>query len=213
MFLCAPAAIPAVTRAQAGFELLELAPLFNDPRLQGQPQCFCDLVVRSDTPGQHLSDLTGLVFGTNDPASLSGWLGLNAALSNWNTRPQEFFKRVVATGGHLNSLEQIRQGRIDVASIDSNVLCSQSIAMEGLRIVHSVGPWPAQPVVVRSRLPTESKRRIRQALETCGPWPQWNFVGFRAQGEEQLEQVPAISSLLEINEVDSKGTAEMGFGG
>ena len=193
-FLCAPAAVPATMRAQAGFELLELAPLFHDERLQERPQCFCDLVVRADTPGRTLSDLKGLTFGTNDPSSLSGWLGLNAALKDIHTQPSQFFSRVVETGGHLNSLKQIHLGLIDVASIDSNVLRSQSISMQELRIVHSLGPWPAQPVVVRSSLQPELKRDIREALHTCGPWPEWHFVGFRHQGPEQLEQVPILAS-------------------
>ncbi|MEC9051227.1 MAG: PhnD/SsuA/transferrin family substrate-binding protein, partial [Actinomycetota bacterium] len=148
-FLCAPATVPASVRGQAGFELLGLAPLFDDDRYEGQPRCYCDLVVRGDAPAERLEDLRGGTFGYNDPASLSGWLGLSAELKRRGTSPEAFFGQLVQTGGHLGSLEALRSGEIQVASIDSNVHRAHPGAMDGLRVVDSVGPWPSQPVVVR----------------------------------------------------------------
>lgn len=193
-FLCAPAAVPDAVRTQGGFELLRLAPVFDDARYAGKPQCYCDIVVREDTPGTSLADLEGLTFGYNDRSSLSGWLGLSDALRTKQRTPEDFFGSLVQTGGHLTSLQQLRAQTIQVASIDSNVLRTHPGALDGLRIIDSVGPWPSQPVVVRSSLEPHTKERIKAALQTCGPWAEWGFVGFSDQEVSLLNQVPSAAS-------------------
>jgi ABC-type phosphate/phosphonate transport system substrate-binding protein len=192
-FLCAPAAVPAGVRRQGGFELLGLAPLFDDVRYAGHPLCFCAIVVREDTEGTSLNDLRGMTFGYNDMTSLSGWLGLSSELQTRQDRIETFFGGRVHTGGHLGSIKKLRDGSIQVASIDSNVLRSHPGALQGLKIVDSVGPWPAQPVVVRSTLAPQVKASIKQALCTCGPWSQWGFIGFRNQEFGRLQQVPSVA--------------------
>ena len=189
-FLCAPAAVPPSVREQGGFELLGLAPLFDDPRYADQPRCFCDLVLRQDHPAETLDDLRGVCFGYNDASSLSGWLGLAWELGHRQETPESFFGRLVQTGGHQSSLAALRDGGIDVASIDSNVLRTHPGSLTGLKVVASVGPWPSQPVVVRASLSPERKARVREALSALGPWPQWGFVGFRAQAGPELDAVP-----------------------
>jgi ABC-type phosphate/phosphonate transport system substrate-binding protein len=189
-FLCAPAAVPASIRQQAGFDLLGLAPLYDDPRYAGQPRCYCDIVVREDTAGSGLQATQGMTLGYNDTSSLSGWLGLSHELQKQQTRPERFFGQLIHTGGHLTSIERLLDGSIQVASIDSNVLRTHPGVMQGLRVIDSVGPWPAQPVVVRRSLDSTLKAQLRAALGTCGPWPQWSFIGFRPQDSTHLGQVP-----------------------
>ena len=106
------------------------------------------------------------------------------------TSPDDFFGAVVQTKGHLPSLDALRAGHIDVASIDSNVLCSQRENMSHLRVLDSVGPWPSQPVVVRQSMDDNEQDLLRQALAQCGPWPEFGFTRFGVQVEGDLEQVP-----------------------
>jgi hypothetical protein len=80
-----------------------------------------------------------------------------------------------------------------VASIDSNVLRTHPRSLKGLKIIDSVGPWPAQPVVVRSALKPYVKENLKLALRACGPWPPWGFIGFRPQESEQLQGVPTAA--------------------
>ena len=193
-FLCAPAAVPHSVRVQAGFELLGLAPLFDDHRYRDQPTCYCDLVVHEESAATCLDDLRGLRFGYNDTSSLSGWLGLATELVRRQTTPQDFFATLVQTGGHQTSLAEIREQAIDVASIDSNVLRTHPTSLRSLKVIDSVGPWPSQPVVVRSTLDARRKEHLKEALLTCGPWPQWGFVGFRPQTAEQLDAAPSAAN-------------------
>jgi ABC-type phosphate/phosphonate transport system substrate-binding protein len=192
-FMCAPACVPTHLRKEAGFDLLGLAPVFEDPRYHGKPCCYCDLVTRQGADFSILEDLRGSRFGFNDQASLSGWLGLSTRLESLNTHPNEFFGSVIHTGGHLHSLKALKEGTIDVASIDSNVLCSHGDSLQGLRVLDSVGPWPSQPVVVRLTMSEIERKSIKDALLTCGPWPEFGFTGFGHQKSEDLEQVPTAA--------------------
>jgi len=192
-FMCAPACVPAHLRKEAGFDLLGLAPVFDDPRYQEKAICYCDLVVRSDAIFSSLEDLRGRRFGFNDRVSLSGWLGLSTRLESMNTHPDEFFGSVVHTGGHLHSLKALKEGSIDVASIDSNVLCSHGDSLRGLRVLDNVGPWPSQPVVVRLTMTAKERQALKDALVLCGPWPEFGFAGFGSQKAEDLEQVPTAA--------------------
>ena len=193
-FLCGPAAVPSAVRTAGGFELLGLAPLFDDPRYAGKPTCFCDLVVRDDCDIGGLDDLQNKAFGYNDTSSLSGWLGLASALQQRGTRIPTFFASVTETGGHIASLRAVRAGSIDVASIDSNVLRTHPGILDGLRVVDSVGPWPSQPVVVRSTLSQQMKTKVKMTLTRCGPWMDIGFVGFRPQSYKDLDAVPSAKT-------------------
>ena len=194
-FLCAPASVPAAVRTAGGFELLELAPVFDDDRYGGFPTCFCDLMVRENSPYRDLQSLRGATFGYNDRVSLSGWLGVASRLRQNGVLVEDFFGKVLHTGGHLQSLTALERGEIDVASIDSNVLCTNPGIAEGLRRADTIGPWPSQPVVVRTGLQSERKRAIREALLSCGPYLDVGFIGFALQPEAALERVPSGPNL------------------
>ncbi len=196
-FLCGPAAVPAAVRKEAGFELLGLAPVFDDDRYGGEPTCFCDLVVREDCIHTGLDELQNMTFGFNDKSSLSGWLGLSSKLQQENKEIRTFFGAIIQTGGHMASIEALRDGRIDVASIDSNVLRTHPGILEGLKVIDSIGPWPSQPVVVRTSLHSHTKKKIGQALSRCGPWPDIGFVGFAPQSAENLKRVPSAREHLD----------------
>ena len=196
-FICAPACVALAGEPGGSVEPLGLAPLFDDPRHEDWPRCFCDLVVRRDDPAASLAELEGRRFGVNDPASLSGWLGVRDALGEVGVEPEAFFGAVVRTGSHLASLAALREGAIDVASIDSNALLlaqARGEALQGMRVSCSVGPWPAQPVVVHRDLAAPLKAALHHALSRCGPWPDYAFVGFRPQARADLWCVPGLSS-------------------
>lgn len=93
----------------------------------------------------------------------------------------------------MASLDKLRDGTIQVASIDSNVIRTHPGSLNGLSVIDSVGPWPAQPVVIRSNLPTHLKEQIKQALTTCGPWYDCGFIVFRSHELELLSQVPTAA--------------------
>ena len=166
-FMCAPSFVWLRDLRPPPVELLGVLPVFDDERNQGKPVYFCDVVVRNDAPIQGFSGLEGGTWAYNDACSLSGYYSLLDKLAE-SSADESFFDNIFCSGSHLNSIEAVLNGRADAAAIDSNVLRirfreAPTLSKE-LRVVESWGPYPIQPVVVSSALPTELKQRLRSAF-------------------------------------------------
>jgi phosphonate transport system substrate-binding protein len=153
-FICAPSV------RFLGGEVSVLPSLVpNDPRANGRAVYFADVVVRATSSFAKFDDLRGTTWAYNDPNSKSGWFSMLERAGS-----ADYFGRCVQSGSHLRSLEMVASGEADAAAIDSNVL--RLHARDDLRVVDSWGPFPIQPVVVRSGLDAETKKRVAQALLT-----------------------------------------------
>lgn len=164
--MCAPPYLTLRRSSRpAPVELLGCAPVFDDPRARGLPVYFADVVVRSEHPAQHLEDLRGAAFGFNDASSLSGLLALQWHLGG---DVRSFFGTSESTGSHDASLSAVADGSIDVASIDSNTLRLRRAAGDpgalAVRVLAGLGPYPIQPVVVRSTLTAQVKAQVLSRL-------------------------------------------------
>jgi ABC-type phosphate/phosphonate transport system substrate-binding protein len=196
-FLCAPTYLHLREREHPSAELLGVAPVFVDERARGKPVYYCDAIVRRGSSIRAFRDLKGGIWAYNDPCSLSGYGGLAGRLSSSETA-RSYFGRTIRSGSHPASVRLVADGGADAASIDSNVLrilLDRSPALQGeVRILESWGPYPIQPVVVRtglasalkvalrdSLLRTEADRRTRIELEAFG------LKRFVAVGEEDYD--------------------------
>lgn len=98
---------------------------------------------------------------------MSGYYSLLNKLAEVGT-DESFFGRVFRSGSHLSSMELVARGDVDSAAIDSNVLSMRLREVpelrERLRVIESWGPFPIQPVVVRSTLHPDMKQRLRESL-------------------------------------------------
>ena len=166
-FLCSPSYLylrslerPSVGLVPAGFA-------FRDNRARGEAVTFSDVVVRAGHRARDFGDLAGGTWGYNDDCSLSGYFSVLQKLAEigcaWS-----YFGRCVHTGSHDASIEAVLAGTIDAAAIDSTVLARArrerpELAWQ-LRVVESWGPFPVQPIVVRSALGPTWPARISHAL-------------------------------------------------
>jgi phosphonate transport system substrate-binding protein len=170
-FMCAPSFVWARELRPPPLELLGVLPVFDDERNLGRPVYFCDVVVRNDAPIHTFSELEGGSWAYNDACSLSGYYSLLNKLAE-SGADESFFDSVTCSGSHLNSIEAVLSGGADAAAIDSNVLRirlrEEPAIQEKLRVIESWGPFPIQPIVVRSALPPELKERLRTAFLTTG---------------------------------------------
>ena len=178
-FLCAPtycwlrdsrtksAAAASNRPSRSSVELVPAAPVFDDPRVEGRPVYLSDVVVRSSSSVSAFEQLRGKIWAYNDPCSLSGWLSLVRKLGE-PAAPARFFGSVVESGSHRESLRRVAAGEADAAAIDSNVLAlalrADAELGSRLRVIESWGPFPIQPVVVRSALDPVLKRRLARSL-------------------------------------------------
>jgi phosphonate transport system substrate-binding protein len=166
-FMCAPSFIWLRDLQPPPVELLGVLPVFDDERNQGQPVYFCDIVVRNDGPIHAFSELEGGSWAYNDACSLSGYYSLLNKLAE-SDLDERFFDNIFCSGSHLDSIEAVLGGEADAAAIDSNVLRMRlrevPVLRSKLRVIESWGPFPIQPLVVRSALATDLKQRLRAAF-------------------------------------------------
>jgi phosphonate transport system substrate-binding protein len=166
-FMCSPSFVWLRELRPPPVELLGVAPAFRDARTSGRPVYFCDVVVRRDAPIRSFAELRGRSWAYNDVCSLSGYYSLLDKLAGMGV-DEGFFGRVFCSGSHLHSIEAVVGGEADAAAIDSNVLSIRLGEVpelrEKLRVIESWGPYPIQPVVVRSALPAEQKEGLRASL-------------------------------------------------
>jgi phosphonate transport system substrate-binding protein len=168
-FVCGPS-FSLLRAAGRAVEIVNAAPVFDDPRNAGRPVYFSDVIVRRGHPAHSLPDLQSSVWAYNDRQSLSGWFRMLARLETlgFGREPDAFFSRVVASGSHLASIDLVVRGDADVSAVDSNTLLlarRREPSLDGrLRVLESWGPSPVQPIVARPGLPAELRERIAGAL-------------------------------------------------
>ncbi len=156
-FVCAPS-YALLKEAGSPVELLPVAPVFVDPRVEGQPVYFSDVVVRTGHPARRFEELAGGVWSYNDRYSRSGWQKMLDRLAEIGHAggPERFFGCLLQAGSHLRSIEFVAGAKADAAAIDSNTLWlsrRRDPTLPGrLRVIESWGPMPIQPVLARAGL-------------------------------------------------------------
>jgi phosphonate transport system substrate-binding protein len=165
-FLCSPGYVWMTDLQPPAVRLLAAAPVFDDPRTEGRPVYFSDVVVAHGSPAIGFEDLRGGTWAFNDPCSWSGYLNLLVRLRD--VGGAAFFRALRESGSHLQSVRLIATGEVDGAAVDSNALAvlrrrEPSLASR-LRILESWGPHPIQPIVVSSRMPSALADRIAASL-------------------------------------------------
>ena len=113
------------------------------------------IFAREATP---LHEFRGKIPAINAMDSMSGMLALKLVFAPCVTGG-EFFERAHLTGGHLNSLQAVREGRADVCAVDAVcVALAQKYRpqdLEGLVMIAQSPMVPSLPFVTRSRSPDQ----------------------------------------------------------
>jgi phosphonate transport system substrate-binding protein len=173
-FFCAPPYIWLRERPDPPVELVPFGLVFDDPRAGGRPVYFSDIVVRADHAARSFADLVSARWGYNDRESLSGYYSVIQTAAEHGA-DASFLGRVRDMGSHLASLRALRRGDIDAAAIDSVVLALRyrrdPALRTDLRVVHGLGPWPIQPIVMRQDLPTRLKAAMVAAVGSLAEAP------------------------------------------
>jgi phosphonate transport system substrate-binding protein len=166
--LCWICGLPYVHKADRGQPLeLCVAPVMQGIRYGDLPIYFSDVLVRNDSRFESFSDLEGATWAYNEPRSHSGFNLVCYHLARRGLT-LDYFSRLVEAGAHQAALRLIVSGEVSAAAIDSTVLEAElrsSPAFTSMvRIIDTLGPSPAPPWVISTRIPSGSRARIRQCL-------------------------------------------------
>jgi phosphonate transport system substrate-binding protein len=145
------------------------APVLAEPRYEGQPIYFSDVIVRRDSPFESFADLRGRSWAHSREDSFSGCL-----LARYHLREMmetaAFFGSVTYSGSNQKSIRAVVDGEVEAAAIDSHVLAverrNQPELDKQVRVIAVLGPSPIPPVVASTRLGSPLQARLREAI--CG---------------------------------------------
>jgi ABC-type phosphate/phosphonate transport system substrate-binding protein len=108
------------------------------------------IFARQATP---LHKFRGKIPAVNSMDSMSGLLALKLVFASY-AKGGEFFERKLITGGHLNSLKAVREGKADVCAIDAVCVALakkyRPEVLEGLVIIAQSPMVPSLPFVTRA---------------------------------------------------------------
>ena len=159
-FVCAPSF--RWLHARGTVELLPVA-VPSDPRANGRPVYFSDVIVPAFSPARSVGDLLQAEWVCNDTHSLSGFFSIQERLGKIEGAEPRFR----FSGSHLQSIALIAAGVAEAAAIDSNALRLELARKPELaakiRVLEGWGPRPMQPTVVRTSLDP----RIKNAIAAC----------------------------------------------
>lgn len=150
-----------------------------------------------------LPEFAGSIAAVNTPDSMSGMLAMKLVFAPL-AQGGRFFAKAVQTGGHLNSLEAVRQGRADVCAIDC--VCvglarkHRPQALEGLVEISRSPAVPGLPLVTR----TGDVRALRTALHAAFADPALKdareallLAGYSVLEPSAYDRIPALESEME----------------
>jgi ABC-type phosphate/phosphonate transport system substrate-binding protein len=116
---------------------------------------------------QPLSAFRGACAAYNNPDSMSGRLALQLVFAPL-AQSGEFFARAIETGGHVSSMQAVREGRADVCAIDAVCVALakryRPDCLEGLVEIARSPHVPGLPYVTRSGNPLELLAALEAAF-------------------------------------------------
>jgi ABC-type phosphate/phosphonate transport system substrate-binding protein len=150
----------------AGRVTLIATPHYELPGCDG-PYHRSFVVVRTDDPARDLRDLRGRQLALNLWDSNSG-MNLLRALVAPLAEDGRFFGAIELTGGHVNSLAAVADGRADAACIDcvtfGLLARHRPDAVAPVRVLAETQPSPSLPFITRQDAPTDEVAALRAAL-------------------------------------------------
>jgi phosphonate transport system substrate-binding protein len=179
---------------------------------------------RVDSGIESLDDMKGKVFGFGDPNSTSGYLipSIEIPQSGYSMKPGEYFKDVVFTGGHEQTIVAVFNGDINagvtwadglgewVDGYNSGALRKAADAglvdMTQIREIWRSRLIPEGPIVLRKDLPEKVKLKVTGLLASMPSMDMECAYGFMAGEVKGIAPVDhdAYLSIIEARKAKSQ---------
>ncbi len=138
------------------------------PQAYGDTVYYSYIIVAKDSPIRSFEELRGKQFAFTDPLSNTGKLVPTYMLARMHETPKTFFKRIVFTKSHDNSIKAVAQGIVDGAAVDSLIWeylnATNPEFTAHTRIVKKSPPYAIPPVAVPRTLSPKLKSKLKQAF-------------------------------------------------
>jgi len=129
------------------------------------------IVVRKDSGLKNFDDLRGKKFAFVDKKSTSGYLFPRIMMADLGvTKLEDYFSHVVFLDDHISSIISIYNGYVDGGVVSSFVFDSPEAKkyQKDLTVIMETGDIPISCFIVRSDLPEEDVKKIKDAFLDIG---------------------------------------------
>lgn len=178
---------PLLTRLRGQATIL-LTPVYDLPGCDG-PMHTAFFIVRDDAAIRSLAQLRGKTIAINSLMSNTG-MNLPRATIAPLAEGQAYFGRRVITGSHTASIEQVADGRVDVAAIDCVTDAvfrrHRPDLMRRVRVLAETVRSPSLPFVTAAATAPQTAEALRDALRALVGSPAAR--GIRISGFEALDE-------------------------
>ncbi|MFA9240465.1 MAG: phosphonate ABC transporter substrate-binding protein [Candidatus Paceibacteria bacterium] len=153
--------VEAHTRANAEALVMEVDAESGLPGYKGI------IITKKDSGLNTLEDIKGKTWAFTSSQSTSGTLVPMVMFSKTGINPQEYFSKVLYSGGHEASILSIKAGKVDAAStndLDYNRGLGKAWNEKDFNIIWTSDLIPGSPMAARADLPASLKTAIKDAF-------------------------------------------------
>ncbi len=134
------------------------------PVFRGKPYYYSYIIVNKKKEYRNLEDLKGKTFAFTDPFSLSGHIYPGSILKLKGYNEETFFRKIIFTYNHDNSIRLVNEGLVDGAAVDSLIyeylFKENPDAVENIKVIHTSPPLPSPPVVISKKMDHKTKEKL-----------------------------------------------------
>ncbi len=136
------------------------------PVTNGKSIYYADVIALKQSSYKNLIDFKDKIFAFTDPESTSGSISPSYNIIKKGYNINSFFKNLIYTYDHGESIEAVLNGFVDGASVDSLVFTQYAKKhpkeIKNLKIVEQLGPYTISPIVVRYNLDNKNFKILQQ---------------------------------------------------
>lgn len=144
------------------------AKIMTVPLFKGKTEYYSLIIAKQNSKIQAISDLKNKVFPFSDPKSNSGTIAPAYEIIKAGYRSKNFFKKMIFTYDHGESITAVLEEFADASSVDSIVFESfkrrYPQKAKDIKIIQTFGPFPITPIVYRSGLKKSYLDSISKAI-------------------------------------------------
>ncbi|MFN3814054.1 MAG: phosphate/phosphite/phosphonate ABC transporter substrate-binding protein [Aquificaceae bacterium] len=138
------------------------------PATEEGPVYYSYVVVRKEKKYSSIFELKDKPYAFSDPKSNSGSVVPTYVLAKKGYKPSDFFRPLIYTYSHAESIMAVYRGFVEGASVDSLVYHQVSKAKphitKELKVIQKFGPVPTTPFVYREGLSEYVVSKVRDAM-------------------------------------------------
>ncbi len=138
------------------------------PFFKGKPLYYSYIIVPINSKARNIMDLQGKTFAFSDPKSNSGSIAPSYYLYKHGYFYKNFFKEIIYTYSHAESIKAVSYGFVDGAAVDSLVFGNMKIIAPSItskvKVIQKLGPYPTTPIIYNDTLTEEQVKKLKKAF-------------------------------------------------